>query len=88
MRLLLAVAIVLCVSGAAADGIDAGPSVRIKPRVQSTSVERARYCVSCMGLPWGGLSKSYLEELPWGGVGDDCPPERVAPRRVVLRTKG
>jgi hypothetical protein len=88
MRLLLAAAIALSVSGAAADGIDEGPPVR---RVQSTSVDQARYCVSCMGLmglPWGGLSKNYLEELPWGGVGDDCPPERVAPRRVVLRTRG
>jgi hypothetical protein len=46
------------------------------------------YCVSCSGLPWGGLGRDYVADLPWGGVGEDCPPGRPMRRAVVLRRKG
>lgn len=94
MRLILAAALSMTISAASAADYgptyDEPPPVRIERRgyVQPARVVRRVYCNPCSGLPFGGLRQPAVAELPWGGVGEYCPPAHRVRRTVALRVRG
>ena len=99
MRVLLILAFLMIpASAGAADLSSSAPLAaddvaveRVVVRPKRVAVVRTASvpCLKCrgVGLPWGGLRKTYKIGLPWGGLPDYCPPARVV-RDTVVVTKG
>jgi hypothetical protein len=78
---------VLMAGAATADEFSRDERVTVRP-LRSRVIVVRQPCADCGGgLPWGGLRKVRKATLPWGGLPDYCPPERVT-REVVVVTKG